>query len=175
MRLNLIYARAANGVIGKDNTLPWHLPEDLAHFKRHTSGCPVLMGRKTWDSLPPRFRPLPGRRNLVLTRQRDWMAAGAERCDSLDDALARCADAPEVWVIGGAQLYAQALPHAQRVVVTEIGRDFEGDAFAPTLDAAWTEAAREHHVSATGLPFAFVSWARKGTDPHEQPTHQPIT
>ena len=157
MRLNLIYARAANGVIGKDNQLPWHLPEDLAHFKRHTSGCPVLMGRKTWDSLPPRFRPLPGRRNLVLTRQSDWHAEGAERCDSLEDALARCAEAPEVWVIGGAQLYAQALPHAQRVVVTEIGQNFEGDAFAPTLGSEWVETARETGTSVNGLGYAFVT------------------
>jgi len=160
MRLNLIYARAANGVIGKDNQLPWHLPEDLAHFKRHTSGCPVLMGRKTWDSLPPRFRPLPGRRNLVLTRQSDWHAEGAERCDSLDDALARCADAPEVWVIGGAQLYAQALPHAQRVVVTEIDQAFEGDAFAPELGAVWRETDRKAAVSAQGWPLAFVTLER---------------
>lgn len=158
MRLNLIYARAANGVIGKDNQLPWHLPEDLAHFKRHTSGCPVLMGRKTWDSLPPRFRPLPGRQNLVLTRQSDWQADGAERCDSLQDALARCTDVPEVWVIGGAQLYAQALPHAQRVVVTEIDQAFEGDAFAPELGTAWRETGRERHTSANGLPFSFVTF-----------------
>lgn len=160
MRLNLIYARAANGVIGKNNQLPWHLPEDLAHFKRHTSGCPVLMGRKTWDSLPPRFRPLPSRRNLVLTRQSDWQAEGAERCDSLDQALARCADAPEVWVIGGAQLYAQALPHAQRVVVTEIDQVFEGDALAPELGSAWRETGRERHTSASGLPFSFVTFER---------------
>ncbi len=161
MRLNLIYARAANGVIGKNNTLPWHLPEDLAHFKRHTSGCPVLMGRKTWDSLPPRFRPLPGRRNLVLTRQSDWQAEGAERCDSLEDALARCADAPEVWVMGGAQLYALALPRAQRVVVTEIGQAFEGDALAPVLGPEWTETSRDASVSTQGLPFAFVTLERK--------------
>jgi dihydrofolate reductase len=160
MRLNLIYARAANGVIGKANTLPWHLPEDLAHFKRHTSGCPVLMGRKTWDSLPPRFRPLPGRRNLVLTRQGAWQAEGAEPCADLEQALARCAGAPEVWVIGGAQLYAQALPLAGRVVVTEIARDFEGDAFAPVLGPEWRETAREHHHTNPTLPFAFVSYER---------------
>lgn len=165
MRLNLIYARAANGVIGKDNTLPWHLPEDLAHFKRHTSGCPVLMGRKTWDSLPPRFRPLPGRRNLVLTRQPGWLAEGAETCADLGQALARCADAPEVWVIGGAQLYAQALPLAARVVVTEIARDFEGDAFAPVLSTEWRETAREGHSTHPTLPFAFVTYERAATRP----------
>ena len=161
-RLHLIYARAANGVIGKDNALPWHLPEDMAHFKRQTLGHPVLMGRKTWDSLPPRFRPLPGRRNLVLTRDPSWRAEGALRVGSIDEALALCADAPEVWVIGGAEVYRQALPRAQRVVVTEIARDFEGDAFMPALGPEWRETAREAHTAANGLPFAFVS--------HDRPT-----
>lgn len=161
MRLNLIYARAANGVIGTNNTLPWHLPEDMAHFKRHTTGCPVIMGRKTWDSLPPRFRPLPGRLNLVLTRQAGWQAEGAERFTRLDDALARCRDAAEVWVIGGAEIYAQALPKAQRVVVTEIAKDFEGDAYAPVLGAEWVETGREAHTAASGLAFAFVTLERR--------------
>ena len=114
MRLNLIYARAANGVIGKDNALPWHLPEDMAHFKRMTTGCPVVMGRKTWDSLPLKFRPLPGRRNIVVTRQADWQADGAERAAGLPEAMALCIDAAEVWVIGGAQIYAEAAPLARR-------------------------------------------------------------
>ncbi len=161
-RLHLIYARAANGVIGKDNALPWHLPEDMAHFKRQTMGCPVVMGRKTWDSLPPRFRPLPGRRNVVLTRDPSWRAEGASRAGSIDEALALCADAPEVWVIGGAEVYRQALPRAQRVVVTEIARDFEGDAFMPALGAPWTETSREAHTAANGLPFAFVTYEPKG-------------
>src|SRR5574343_1074700 len=111
-RLHLIFARAANGVIGRDNTLPWHLPEDLAHFKRTTLGCPVVMGRKTWHSLPPRFRPLPGRTNVVVTRQADWQAPGATPATSLAQALQQCAQAPDVWVIGGAQLYALAEPLA---------------------------------------------------------------
>lgn len=161
-RINLIYARAANGVIGADGGLPWHLPEDLAHFKRTTLGAPVVMGRKSWDSLPPRFRPLPGRRNLVVTRQPDWHAAGAERANSLADAFARAGNAPELWVIGGAQVYAEAEPLAQRAIVTEIARDFAGDAFAPTLGPAWRETAREAHVSADGLPFAFVTYERVG-------------
>lgn len=161
-RLHLIYARAANGVIGKDNALPWHLPEDMAHFKRQTMGCPVVMGRKTWDSLPPRFRPLPGRRNVVLTRDPSWRAEGASRAGSIDEALALCADAPEVWVIGGAEVYRQALPRAQRVVVTEIARDFEGDAVMPALGAPWTETSREAHTAANGLPFAFVTYEPKG-------------
>lgn len=160
MRLNLIYARARNGVIGRANTLPWHLPEDLAHFKRLTLGCPVLMGRKTWESLPPRFRPLPGRLNVVLSRQSDWHENGAQRFSDLHSALDFLQHADEIWVVGGAQLYAQALPLAQRVVVTEIDADFDGDAFAPTLDASWREVQRQRHTSASGLPYAFVTYER---------------
>ena len=163
--LHLIYARAANGVIGKDNTMPWHLPEDMAHFKQLTQGCAVIMGRKTWDSLPPRFRPLPGRTNIVVTRQSDWQAEGALRADSLEGALtlARAATTEPhrpVWVMGGAQIYAQALPLANRVEVTEIAQDFDGDAYAPTLGAEWKEATRSSHVSTNGLPFDFVSYVR---------------
>ena len=160
MRLNLIYARAANGVIGKDNALPWHLPEDMAHFKRMTAGCPVVMGRKTWDSLPPRFRPLPGRRNIVVTRQADWRADGAERAGGLHEAIALCDGEAEVWVIGGAQIYAEAAPLARRAVVTEIAQDFDGDAYAPVLDSGWRETAREAGVSSNGLAFSFVTLER---------------
>ncbi len=159
-RLHLIYARAANGVIGANNTLPWHLPEDLAHFKRHTLGCPVIMGRKTWDSLPPKFRPLPGRLNLVVTRQSDWQAQGAQPAASLQDALAHCGDALDAWVIGGAQIYAQALALAHSVVVTEIDVQVQGDAFAPQLGSEWREASREAHISAQGLPYSFVNYQR---------------
>lgn len=159
-RLHLIYARAANGVIGQDNQLPWHLPEDLAHFKRTTLGCPVLMGRKTWDSLPPKFRPLPGRLNIVITRDTGFVAQGAAIAHSLEAARDLCPTGSDAWVIGGAQIYAQALPLADTVVVTEIARDFEGDAFAPTLGPEWREAAREEHVAASGLPFAFVTYTR---------------
>ena len=160
MRLNLIYARARNGVIGHHNALPWHLPEDLAHFKRTTLGCPVLMGRKTWDSLPPRFRPLPGRINAVLTRDENFNEKGTLRFTSIESALSSLCTHPDVWVIGGAQIYAQALPLAQRVVVTEIDADFEGDAFAPSLGPEWRETQREHHVAANGLPYSFVTWER---------------
>ena len=159
-RINLIYARAANGVIGKNNAMPWHLPEDLAHFKRLTQGWPVIMGRKTWDSLPARFRPLPGRTNVVITRQADWQEAGARPASSLADALSLCAASEEVWVIGGAQIYAQAEPLADRIEVTEIDRDFEGDAFAPALGPQWTATAREDHVTAGGLAFSFVSYRK---------------
>ncbi|MBO9680548.1 MAG: dihydrofolate reductase [Acidovorax sp.] len=165
MALHLIYARAANGVIGKDGTMPWHLPEDLAHFKQLTQGHPVVMGRKTWDSLPARFRPLPGRTNIVITRQADWQADGAQRAASLEDALALCAQGATVWVIGGAQIYAQALPLADRVEVTEIARDFDGDAHAPTLGPEWVESARSRHVGASGLPFSFVTYVRRGATP----------
>jgi dihydrofolate reductase len=159
--LGLIYARARNGVIGKDNTLPWHLPEDLAHFKATTLGQPVIMGRKTWDSLPPKFRPLPGRLNIVVTRQTDWQAQGAHVAHSLEDALAHCPETALAWVIGGAEIYAQALPLAQRVVVTEIDADFEGDAFAPPLGPEWHAQQRVNHTSSNGLPYSFVTWVRR--------------
>lgn len=158
MRINMIFARAANGVIGSNNTMPWHLPEDMAHFKRLTQGWPVIMGRKTWDSLPPRFRPLPGRTNIVITRQPDWKENGAEPAASLADALKICARSEEVWIIGGAQIYAQAEPLADRIEVTEIAQDFEGDAFAPPLGSEWIEAAREDHISSNGLKFSFITY-----------------
>jgi dihydrofolate reductase len=160
MRLNLIFARARRGVIGLNNTLPWHLPEDLAHFKATTLGQPVIMGRKTWESLPPKFRPLPGRTNIVVTRQTDWQAPGAQVAHSMTQALALCEHDAEVWVIGGAEVYAQALPLAQRAVVTEIDADFEGDAFAPTFDATWQETARSSHIATNGLAYSFVTLTR---------------
>ena len=156
-RLHLIYARAANGVIGKEGALPWHLPEDLAHFKRTTLGCPVIMGRKTWDSLPPKFRPLPGRTNIVITRQPNWHENGAQTAQGLREALQLCEQFPDVWVIGGAQLYALAAPLASTAIVTEIHTDFEGDAFAPTLGANWHETARERHTAVNGLSYSFVT------------------
>jgi dihydrofolate reductase len=158
MKVGLIYARARNGVIGKDGGMPWHLPEDLAHFKQVTMGSPVIMGRKTWDSLPPKFRPLPGRINIVVTRQADWDAPGATRAGSLPEALALCAGQPQAWVIGGAQIYAQALPLASTAEVTEIDADVEGDAYAPTLGPEWQESTREAHTSANGVQYSFVTY-----------------
>ena len=164
MKLKLIYARAANGVIGLTNQMPWHLPDDLAHFKRTTLGSPVLMGRKTWESIPAKFRPLPGRANLVVTRQTDWQADGALVVHSLEEgltvALAHCPEGKDLWVMGGAEIYAQAAAIADEAVVTEIEKDFEGDAFAPNLNAAWNETSRESHTAASGLKFSFVTYQR---------------
>ena len=169
MQLHLIFARAKDGVIGNDNALPWHLPEDLAHFKRTTLGCPVIMGRKTWDSIPPKFRPLPGRTNVVVTRQPDWQGLNADgapstalRADSLEQAVQLCGDAPHGWVIGGAQLYAQALPLATSAVVTEIDVTVQGDAFAPTFGDDWQEILREEHVASNGLAYRFITLRRTG-------------
>ena len=158
MKLHLIYARARNGVIGKDQQMPWHLPEDLAHFKRVTLGQPVIMGRKTWDSLPARFRPLPGRLNIVITRQIDWQVEGALRANSIEEAVRLCVDVPDAWIMGGAEIYRQAAPLANTAVVTEIDADFEGDTFAPELGAQWREVQREEHITASGLGFAFVTY-----------------
>lgn len=158
MQLHLIFAKSRNGVIGINNTLPWHLPEDMAHFKRTTMGCPVIMGRKTWESLPPRFRPLPGRVNVVVTRQNGWYENGTQPSSSLEDVLSFCEQFENVWVIGGAQLYAQALPFADTAVVTEIDADFEGDAFAPQFGPGWQETSREPHTSVNGLNFSFVTY-----------------
>lgn len=175
MPIHLIYAQAANGVIGRGNTLPWHLPEDLAHFKRLTRGHPVVMGRRTWESLPPRFRPLPGRLNVVVTRQAGWQAEGAAAAASLEDAfaLARASagqhqqeEAP-IWVIGGAQVYAAALPLADRVVVTELEQAFEGDAHAPVLDGRWHAQAIDpsdggwHTSPSNGLRYRFKTFASR--------------
>jgi dihydrofolate reductase len=158
MKLGLIFARARNGVIGRDGVLPWHLPEDLAHFKRTTLGAPVLMGRKTWDSLPPRFRPLPGRQNVVITRDAQWQAPGADRAGTLEEALALCAGADVAWITGGAEIFRLAIPRAHLAVITEIDADFDGDVSAPALGPSWRETARERHVGANGLPFSFVTY-----------------
>jgi len=160
MQVKLIYARAANGVIGKDGQMPWHLPEDLAHFKRLTGTSPVVMGRKTWESLPARFRPLPGRRNIVITRQENWHENGAQRASSLGSALELCEQSDAVWVIGGAQIYALALPLASALEVTEIERSYAGDAYAPELGPEWQETRRERVRAADGTGLSFVRYER---------------
>ena len=161
MPLHLIYARSRNNVIGKNGDLPWHLPEDLAHFKRTTLGQAVVMGRVTWESIPEKFRPLPGRRNVVVSRQADYIATGAAVVTSLQAALAFFPSDEVVWLIGGAQLYAQALPLAAQIVVTEIDADFEGDAFAPLLGPDWHETERSQHMSAQGLAYSLVTLERQ--------------
>ena len=163
MKLHLIFARARNGVIGNQGSMPWHLPEDLAHLKKTTMGCPVVMGRKTWDSLPPKFRPLPGRLNVVVTRQSNWQAEGGLRAGSLAEAAALCASHADVWILGGAEIFAQAAPLASSAVVTEIDADFEGDTYAPELGPQWVEVSREPKVSATGLGFSFVVYNNSQT------------
>ncbi|CAA7623528.1 dihydrofolate reductase [Magnetospirillum sp. SS-4] len=156
--LAIIAAVAANGVIGRDNALPWRIPEDLKWFKRHTLGKPVIMGRKTWDSIG---RPLPGRPNIVVTRQADWRAGGAHAAHSLDGALALAArlapEAAEAMVIGGSILYAEALARASRFYLTEIGRAYDGDARFPDFDrAAWRESVREHHAGDPAFDFVVL-------------------
>ena len=156
-RITLIAAVARNGVIGHGNTLLWRLPEDMRHFRAVTTGHPVIMGRKTWDSLPPRFRPLPGRRNIVVTRQTAWWADGAEVASSPADAVARVTGADQAFVIGGAELYAAMLPHADELLLTEIDRAFDGDAQFPAWDrTAFAEVSRACYTAAAPNDFGFA-------------------
>jgi dihydrofolate reductase len=162
--LSLVAAVARNGVIGKDNKLLWHLPEDMKHFRRVTLGCPVIMGRKTWDSLPERFRPLPGRTNIVVTRNAQWAATGAKVAHSVEQALVLAGDAPKVCVIGGAGLYATALPLADELVLTEIDRDFTGDVSFPAWKREqFREVQKESHHAGepNDFDYAFVTYQRQ--------------
>ncbi len=161
--LALIATRARNGVIGLDNRMPWHLPEDLAYFKRVTLGKPVVMGRKTFESIG---RPLPGRLNIVVTRNPDWQAAGVQVAHSLDAALALAAAAApeEIMLIGGAELYRQALPQADVLYLTEIDAEFAGDAFFPEVDLARWRIDREEagQRDSDGLRWRFVRYLPRG-------------
>jgi dihydrofolate reductase len=157
-RVYLVAAVAANGVIGANGKLPWHLPEDLKHFKALTLGHPLIMGRKTWESLG---KALPGRENIVVTRAPGYEAPGASVASSLDGALALCAAEPTVFVIGGGELYSAALPLADGLVLTEIQRDYAGDARFPRFDrSAWRETQRKPQTSADGLRFDFVLYEK---------------
>ena len=158
--ITLVAAVARDGAIGRDNALLWHLPEDMARFKALTVGKPVVMGRKTWESLPARFRPLPGRRNLVVSRIVSQLA-GAEVFASLETALAACSE-PEICVIGGSDIYALALPLANKLALTEIDAAFPGaDRHFPAWPRSqFAEALREAHTSTSGLRFAFVDYLR---------------
>ena len=161
MKVSLVAAVARGGVIGRAGGLPWRLPEDMRHFRELTIGHPVVMGRRTWDSLPEHLRPLPDRRNVVVTRNRAWQAGGVERAESLADALLLLEDTEQVFIIGGGELYADALPLADELLLTEIDTEMDGDTFFPSWErTAFEEASREHHVSETGVPFSFVTYRR---------------
>ena len=156
--LTIVVAIDEKRGIGIDNKLPWHLPEDLAHFKRTTMGHPIIMGRKTFDSIG---RPLPNRRNIVITRNPDWKREGVDVASSLEAALALVGDTPSC-IIGGGQIFAEALPITNRMVVTEIGKTFACDAFFPDIDQKqWKEVAREtHHSDSNGFDYAYVTYER---------------
>ncbi len=158
-RISLIAALARNRVIGREGALPWNLPEDLRRFKALTLGHPILMGRRTWESIG---RPLPGRRNVVITRQAGYTAPGAEVFHDLDAALAAVTGVPEVFVIGGGEVYAAALPIADRLHLTELHDDVEGDARFPPFDPAqWAQSSREPRVAPGGLRYDFVVYDRR--------------
>ncbi|NCS66535.1 MAG: diacylglycerol kinase [Hydrogenophilales bacterium CG03_land_8_20_14_0_80_62_28] len=158
-RLSLIVAMARNRVIGIDNTLPWHLPEDLKHFKALTMGHHLIMGRKTYESIG---RPLPGRTTVIVSRDPTYRAAGCLTAGSVAEAIALCQGDDEIFFVGGASLYGQALPFAQRLYLTEIQQDYAGDAYFPAfVRADWREASRTHHVSEGGLGYDFVVYERQ--------------
>ena len=158
LRLYLVAAVAANGIIGARGKLPWHIPEELKHFKRLTLGHPVIMGRRTWESLKG---PLPGRENIVVTRTPGYDAPGAAVANSLEAALAMCAGEPVAFVIGGTRLFEESLPLAAGMVLTEIKRDYEGDTWFPQWDRTqWRESQREAHTAADGTRFDFVLYER---------------
>ncbi len=157
-RIYLVAALARNGVIGAQGKMPWHLPEDLKHFKQLTLGHPVLMGRRTWDSLG---KPLPGRENIVISRTPGYEAPGASVASTFEAAIALCTGEPVVFVIGGAEIYAAALPLADGLVLTEIDRDYEGDTRFPDWDRkAWRVSQKETHTAANGVRFDFVLYER---------------
>lgn len=159
--IGLIWAQSPEGVVGFENTIPWRVPEDMANFRTVTWGHPVIMGRKTWDSLPPKFRPLAGRRNIVLTRQPNWSAPGAERASSLTEALAMT-EPESVWVAGGAEIYATAMDFATELLVTVVQVSVQGDAHAPVIGPEWRLLESEpERVSATGLRFRIDRYVRR--------------
>ena len=162
-RVGLVWAQSTSGVIGRGGDIPWRVPEDLARFKQVTMGHTVVMGRQTWESLPARVRPLPGRRNVVLSRRADFVADGADVAGSLEAALAFSETDPEAWVIGGEQIYLLALPIATRCEVTEVDVELprdDGDALAPVLDETWLGDIGEWLVSRAGLRYRFHSYRR---------------
>ena len=162
MRVALVAAVARGGVIGRDSGIPWRLPEDMQRFRTLTMGHPVVMGRRTWESLPDQFRPLPGRGNVVVTRNSDWSAQGADRAGSIEDALRLLEGEATVFVIGGGEIYAAALPSADELLLTEIDAEIEGDTYFPDWDPDdFEEVARERHVSSDGVGYSFVTYERR--------------
>ncbi|WP_054816114.1 dihydrofolate reductase [Nocardia arizonensis] len=158
--VGVIWAQAHKGVIGYRNAIPWRVPEDMAYFKEVTMGHPVIMGRRTWDSLQPRFRPLAGRRNIVVTRDEKWEAEGAERADSLSAALDRTGTDP-AWITGGGEIYRAAMDFATELRVTEIDVEVEGDAYAPEIGEDWrVETDRPWSTSRTGLRYRVLRYTR---------------
>jgi dihydrofolate reductase len=159
--VRLVWAQGADGVIGADGALPWHLPEDLRLFRELTTCSTVVMGRRTWDSLPERFRPLPDRTNVVLTTDPGWSADGARRAGSVAEVLEGDDD---LWVIGGGAVYAAFLPHADRLVVTDVDLDVDGDTWAPPVGAEWAAVRRDPaegwHASSSGPRYAVTTYAR---------------
>ncbi|CAH0126327.1 Dihydrofolate reductase [Microbacterium oxydans] len=155
--VGLIWAEANGGVIGAEGGMPWHVPEDLAHFKEVTLGSPVVMGRKTWDSLPERFRPLAGRENIVITRQQDWSAAGARRAATVAEAV-RGLD--RVWIIGGAEIFRQVIGDADRLEVTELDLEVDGDAYAPSKVGWRLIDEGEWQTSRSGVRYRFLGYER---------------
>lgn len=159
--IKCVVAYSRNRVIGRDNTLPWHLPADLQHFKRNTLGQPIVMGRKTWESLG---RPLPGRRNIVISRDPNYAATGAEVFTSLRDALSACQDEPAVCIIGGAQIFTDAMPFVAELIATEVHADVDGDVFFPPLARdEWEEVSRVPQPEENGYTYDFVTYKRVGT------------
>jgi dihydrofolate reductase len=168
VKVGLIWAQSRDGVIGIGGQLPWRLPEDMALFRELTTGGAVVMGRRTWESLPERFRPLPGRTNVVLTSDPEWSADGASCAGSVAEVLSRH-DA--LWVIGGGAVYTSFLPHADRLVVTEVDLTVDGDTWAPAIGPEWTPAGRTPDdgwsESATGLRYAVSEYTRVAVGPAE--------
>ncbi|MBW8871399.1 MAG: dihydrofolate reductase [Leifsonia sp.] len=160
MTLALIWAQAHDRVIGAGGVMPWHLTEDLRHFRALTGTDPVIMGRRTWESLPERYRPLPGRDNIVVTRQADWSSPGALVVHSVDEALTAVTGASTAWVIGGAELYRQTLPVADRLEVTEIDLEVDGDTQAPDPGTGWSVEAGEWLTGGNGMRYRFVTYTR---------------
>jgi dihydrofolate reductase len=171
--VGMIWAQTDDGVIGRDGGMPWRVPEDLATFKAVTVGHPVIMGRRTWQSFPSRFRPLPDRTNIVITRSTQWAATpeaeGAVVVGSLDAAFTAAASAPgaeEVWIIGGGEIYRQSLQRANVAAITVVGSTADGDTFAPVLGPEWAfrgaEPEEGWHSSSSGTPYRYTLWVRDG-------------